>query len=55
MPLPRSKAAPSRAATRDDRLAVVGGRKRTTWIWIFLLPTVILYGVYTLYPIIASY
>jgi multiple sugar transport system permease protein len=29
--------------------------KKSTWIWIFLLPTVILYGVYTIYPIIASY
>ncbi|SDS94511.1 carbohydrate ABC transporter permease [Microlunatus soli] len=28
--------------------------KKTTWIWLFLLPTVVLYGVYTLYPIIAS-
>ncbi|WP_432888025.1 carbohydrate ABC transporter permease [Kribbella sp. CA-245084] len=31
------------------------GWKKTTWIWIFLLPTVVLYGVYTIYPIIASY
>src|SRR4051794_19749901 len=30
-------------------------RLKTTWIWIFLLPTVVLYGVYTIYPIIASY
>ncbi len=30
-------------------------RFRTTWIWIFLVPTVVLYGVYTIYPIIASY
>ncbi|MFG1910677.1 carbohydrate ABC transporter permease [Kribbella sp. NPDC048928] len=29
--------------------------KKSTWIWIFLLPTVVLYGVYTIYPIIASY
>ncbi|REF37186.1 multiple sugar transport system permease protein [Thermasporomyces composti] len=29
--------------------------KRTLWIWIFLLPTVVLYGLYTVYPIIASY
>ncbi|MFD2082814.1 multiple sugar transport system permease protein [Actinopolymorpha cephalotaxi] len=29
--------------------------KRSAWIWLFLLPTVVLYGVYTLYPIIASY
>jgi multiple sugar transport system permease protein len=44
-----------RAAARDDRLTVVGGRTRTTWIWIFLLPTIVLYGLYTLYPIVASY
>ena len=31
------------------------GWKKTTWIWIFLLPTVVLYGLYTIYPIIASY
>jgi multiple sugar transport system permease protein len=31
------------------------GWRKTTWIWIFLLPTVVLYGVYTIYPIIASY
>ncbi|RZT28502.1 carbohydrate ABC transporter membrane protein 1 (CUT1 family) [Kribbella sp. VKM Ac-2569] len=30
-------------------------RFKTTWIWIFLVPTVVLYGVYTIYPIIASY
>lgn len=30
-------------------------RSRRFWIWVFLLPTVILYGAYTLYPIIASY
>ena len=31
------------------------GWKKTTWIWIFLLPTTVLYGIYTIYPIIASY
>ena len=30
-------------------------RRQTPWIWLFLLPTVVLYGVYTIYPIIASY
>jgi multiple sugar transport system permease protein len=44
-----------RAAARDDRVGVVGNWKRTTWIWIFLLPTIVLYGLYTLYPIVASY
>ncbi len=28
---------------------------RTLWIWAFLVPTTILYGLFTLYPIIASY
>lgn len=37
---------------RADR----GGRGRTTlWVWLFLAPTVVLYGVFTVYPIIASY
>jgi len=31
------------------------GWRKTTWIWVFLLPTVVLYGLYTIYPIIASY
>ncbi len=30
-------------------------RRQTLWIWLFLLPTVVLYGVYTIYPIGASY
>lgn len=30
-------------------------RSQTTWIWVFLLPTVVLYGMYTLWPIAASY
>jgi len=29
--------------------------QQTLWIWLFLLPTVVLYGVYTIYPIVASY
>ncbi|WP_432487054.1 carbohydrate ABC transporter permease [Kineococcus sp. SYSU DK018] len=33
----------------------VGTRKQTLWIWLFLMPTIVLYGAYTLYPIIASY
>ncbi|TDD20079.1 sugar ABC transporter permease [Kribbella turkmenica] len=40
----------------DDR----SRRKRrpiwsTVWVWIFLAPTIVLYGVYTVYPIFASY
>jgi multiple sugar transport system permease protein len=30
-------------------------RRRNLWIWAFLMPTVVLYGLYTVYPIIASY
>ncbi|GAA2756399.1 carbohydrate ABC transporter permease [Actinopolymorpha rutila] len=37
-----------------------GGRPRDSgrsrlWIWLFLTPTVVLYGLYTVYPIVASY
>lgn len=28
---------------------------RDVWIWLFLLPTIVLFGAYTIYPIIASY
>lgn len=27
----------------------------TLWIWLFLIPTVVLYGAFTIYPIIGSY
>lgn len=30
-------------------------RRRNLWIYAFLLPTFVLYGMYTLYPIVASY
>jgi multiple sugar transport system permease protein len=44
-------AAPPRGAdTRDAAL-----HRRNLWIWAFLMPTVVLYGLYTVYPIIASY
>jgi multiple sugar transport system permease protein len=29
--------------------------RRNVWIWAFLMPTVVLYGLYTIYPIVASY
>ncbi|WP_203658309.1 carbohydrate ABC transporter permease [Actinocatenispora rupis] len=34
-----------------------GGRRRRTtmWVWLFLAPTVVLYGVFTVYPIVGSY
>ncbi len=40
---------PSRAQQRRRQ------RRFEFYIWLFLLPTVVLYGVYTLYPIVASY
>ncbi|GAB2621747.1 carbohydrate ABC transporter permease [Pseudactinotalea suaedae] len=30
-------------------------RRRNLWIYVFLLPTFVLYGMYTLYPMVASY
>lgn len=40
---------PRTAARRRAR------RIRTLWIYAFLMPTFVLYGLYTIYPIIASY
>src|SRR5690606_252797 len=42
-------------STTVVRLPAARDWKRTLWIRIFLLPTVVLYGLYTVYPIIASY
>jgi multiple sugar transport system permease protein len=53
-PLSRTGRA-SRRMSAVDRAKSRTGWKKSTWIWIFLLPTVILYGLYTIYPIIASY
>ena len=33
----------------------VDTRRQTIWVWAFLTPTIVLYGLYTLYPIVASY
>ncbi|MGH3662937.1 MAG: carbohydrate ABC transporter permease [Micromonosporaceae bacterium] len=41
------ESAPSRNRRRTARNAA--------WVWLFLTPTVVLYGLYTVYPIIASY
>lgn len=30
-------------------------RRRNLWIYAFLMPTIVLYGLYTLYPMVASY
>ena len=53
----------STATLGADRAAkssgAAGGRRRfgrtELWIWLFLTPTVVLYGLYTVYPIVASY
>lgn len=46
-------AAPEARDGRNDRQR--RQRRLEVWIWLFLLPTIGLYGVYTLYPIGASY
>lgn len=43
-------AAPGAPSTRSR-----WARRQRLWIWAFLTPTVVLYGLYTVYPIIASY
>lgn len=51
----------SPAAARAFRRSVLSpasrarARKRNLWTYAFLLPTFVLYGLYTLYPMIASY
>ncbi|MFC0675892.1 carbohydrate ABC transporter permease [Brachybacterium hainanense] len=49
---PRALAAarPLRRPAQRARL-----RRRNLWIYAFLLPTFVLYGMYTLYPMVASY
>jgi multiple sugar transport system permease protein len=49
-PGPRAPAAVPQSPERRSRQ-----RRRTLWIYAFLMPTFVLYGIYTLYPIIASY
>ncbi|HEX2858193.1 MAG TPA: sugar ABC transporter permease [Propionibacteriaceae bacterium] len=44
-----------REAVGDGRNKALHNRNTSVWIWIFLIPTVVLYGLYTLYPIAASY
>ncbi|MBM7791364.1 carbohydrate ABC transporter permease [Tenggerimyces flavus] len=37
-------------------MSVVAAPRRTQlWVWLLLTPTVVVYGVYTVYPIVASY
>jgi ABC-type sugar transport system permease subunit len=40
---------------RSRRTRRRGRHPNTLWVWLFLTPTVVLYGVYTVYPIFASY
>jgi len=44
-----------REAAGEGRNKAMHNGRTTLWIWIFLIPTVVLYGLYTLYPIVASY
>lgn len=50
------RVARTRAAPVVHRRPGVGRRLwRDRWVYLFLLPTAVLYGVYTLWPIVASY
>ncbi|MFC7456236.1 carbohydrate ABC transporter permease [Brachybacterium sp. GCM10030267] len=52
---PRKSGAPE-ASRRPRRPAQrARQRRRNLWIYAFLLPTFVLYGMYTLYPMVASY
>jgi multiple sugar transport system permease protein len=50
-PVAISTAEPRKPARPESRHL----RRRNLWIWAFLMPTVVLYGLYTVYPIVASY
>lgn len=43
------------AAPAVSRRAGRGRRRTTLWVWAFLAPTVVLYGIFTVYPIVGSY
>jgi ABC-type sugar transport system permease subunit len=47
---PTAAEAPPRPSPRRRRFG-----RTELWIWLFLTPTVLLYGIYTVYPIFASY
>ena len=47
--------APAGLSAPSGRRPGVDTRRQTIWIWAFLTPTTVLYGMYTLYPIVASY
>ncbi|MCG5219267.1 carbohydrate ABC transporter permease [Streptosporangium sp. KLBMP 9127] len=48
------RSAPTSAGPRRPRRPR-GAARNTTFIWLFLTPTVLLYGAFTVYPIISSY
>lgn len=52
---PRHLAARSSPKVEYSPARRAQNRRRSLWIWLFLMPTVVLYGLYTIYPIIASY
>ena len=54
-PGPSARGTPDEAVPDREAQRSRVRRRQTLWIWLFLLPTVVLYGVYTIYPIIASY
>lgn len=50
--------APAVSSGTPDAVSRTGrrGRRRTAlWIWLFLSPTVILFGIFTIYPVIGSW
>jgi multiple sugar transport system permease protein len=52
---PTPTAAPTTLVAGPRRKHGIDTRRQTIWIWAFLTPTIVLYGLYTLYPIVASY
>lgn len=52
---PAPVAAPATLAAPRTTRRGIDTRRQTLWIWAFLTPTLVLYGLYTLYPIVASY
>lgn len=64
MASPSVVAGPAATTSQPQAVASGGGRRpgqrarerrRNLWIYAFLMPTIVLYGMYTLYPIVASY
>ncbi|WP_035696814.1 carbohydrate ABC transporter permease [Glycomyces tenuis] len=55
MPEVSQTAAASRTARRSDRDRWWRRMRRDWWIYLFLLPTIVGYGLYTVYPLVASW